>query len=448
LIWVGANDGPIHITRDGGKNWENVTPKIVPPGGRVDCIEPSPHKEGKAYAAILLYQLGDWKPYIVKTTDYGKSWNLLTSGTNGIPVDYPTRTVREDPEKEGLLYAGTEYGLYISMDDGATWKPFQQNLPVTPITDIKVFRGDLILSTMGRSFWVLDNISSLHQLAVAKEAKSAYLFQSEDAYRFRHRGTGKNVVPNYPGPGVTIDYYLKSAPEKDIKLEIFNPDNKIIRTFTSQAPPVDTTKTGVDMATGFVTTKSKSDLNKTSGMHRFRWDLTHEGPWDKDPARSLRGGPLVRPGVYQARLIVDGETFIESFEVFMDPKVDMTKTRSEDIHAQEILSLEIIELESTAKRTADQIKTRRKELEQLMKSGKKSKQLVQEDQRLAQIQDQLITPEGIYMTPMLIDQLRYLRSMLNQADQRPGKDAYERYDELKNRFSNIQNSYVKLGAKM
>lgn len=448
LIWTGANDGPIHVTKDGGKNWENVTPKNLPPGGRVDCIEPSPHKEGKAYAAILRYQVGDWMPYIYKTNDYGNSWTLLTTGSNGIPEGFPVRTVREDPDQEGLLYVGTEYGLFISFNDGASWQSFQQNLPVTPITDIKVFRNDLILSTMGRSFWVMDNISPIHDLAKAKESKTAYLFQPEDALRLRYRGNGKNETPYYPSAGVTIDYTLKSKPTKDIKLEILNPDNRVIRTFTSEPPPKDTTKVGVDMATGFETKKSKADLNKEAGTHRFRWDLSHEGPWDKDPSRSLRGGPMVRPGVYQARLTVDGVTQTQSFEVKVDPKLDLTKTGLEDIQAQENLSLQVVALEDSSKRVAEEIKTRRKELAKLIKAGKKVKQYTQEDKRLAQIEEQLVTADGIYMTPMLIDQVRYLRYMLNQADQRPGKDAYDRFEELKNRFSTIITPYIKLGPKM
>lgn len=447
LIWVGANDGPIHVTRDGGKTWDNVTPKGLPPGGRVDCIEPSPHKEGKAYAAILRYQLGDWLPYIYKTTDYGKSWVLLTNGKNGIPENYPTRTVREDPDQEGLLFAGTEYGLYISLDDGATWKPFQQNLPITPITDIRVFRKDLILSTMGRSFWVLDDISPIHQLAKARQA-STFLFQPNEAYRLRYQGNGKKEIPYYPEAGVSLTYWLKSKPKDDITLEILNPDNKVIRTFTSKEPPKDTTKTGTDMATGFVTTKSKSDISKEPGAHRFRWNLSHEGPWDKDPAKSLRGGPMARPGVYQARLTVNGETFTTSFELNVDPRLDHAKTGLEDLKAQENLSLEIIALENSAKQAADRLKTRRAELSKLIKQGKKTKQYVEEDKRLAQVQDQLVTPDGIYMTPMLIDQIRYLRMMLSQADQRPGKDAYERYDELKNRLNTVLNSYTKLSPKM
>jgi len=448
LIWTGTNDGPIHVTKDGGKSWENVTPKQLPPGGRVDCIEPSPHKEGKAYVAILRNQLGDWKPYIYKTLDYGKTWTLLTTGTNGIPEGFPTRTVREDPEQEGLLFAGTEYGLFISFNDGATWQSFQENLPITPVTDIKVYRNDLILSTMGRSFWIMDNITPLHQLAKAKQSKTAFLFKPDASYRMYYRGTGKNAVPSYPAPGVNIDYDLKSAPQQDIKLEIINPDNKVIRTFTSAVPPKDTTKVGVDMATGFETKKSKSDLSKDAGVHRFRWDLSHEGPWDKDPARSKRGGPTVRPGTYQARLTVNGETTTQTFEVKVDPKLDLTKTSMEDIKAQETLSLQVVALEDSAKHVLEDIKSKRKELEKLIKAGKNKKQNTQEDKRLALIQDQLATAEGIYMTPMLIDQLRYLRGMLSQADQKPGKDAYERFDELKNRFNSIMTPYVKLGPKM
>ncbi|MFN7117123.1 MAG: WD40/YVTN/BNR-like repeat-containing protein, partial [Saprospiraceae bacterium] len=227
LIWVGANDGPIHVTKNGGKSWENVTPKDLPGGGRVDCIDPSPHKPGKAYAAILRYQLGDPSPYIYKTEDYGKSWTRIT---NGIPGDYPVRTVREDPDREGLLYAGTEYGMFISFDDGKNWQPFQQNLPVTPITDIKVHRKDLVLSTMGRGFWILDNLTPLHQLNIDK--KSTALAIANESYRMRYQGTSVNELPTYPAPGVIIDYYLVNNVTNEIKLEILDAGGKVIRSFT------------------------------------------------------------------------------------------------------------------------------------------------------------------------------------------------------------------------
>ena len=164
VIWTGSNDGLVYVTRDDGKTWTNVTPKDLPPGGRVQNIEPSPHRAGTAYAAIYRYLLGDFAPYIYRTDDFGKTWTRLTDGKNGIAADEPTRVVREDPDRAGLLYAGTEFGMYISFDNGAHWQPFQLNLPVTPVTDIKVAHKDLVLSTQGRSFWILDNLTPLHQL--------------------------------------------------------------------------------------------------------------------------------------------------------------------------------------------------------------------------------------------------------------------------------------------
>jgi photosystem II stability/assembly factor-like uncharacterized protein len=163
LIWTGSNDGLVYVTRDDGKTWTNVTPSGLAPGGRVQNVEPSPHRPGTAYVAIYRYLLGDFAPYIYRTDDYGKSWKRLTDGTNGIAKDEPTRVVREDTERPGLLYAGTEFGMYVSFDNGARWQSFQMNLPVTPVTDIKVAHGDLVLSTQGRSFWILDDLAPVRQ---------------------------------------------------------------------------------------------------------------------------------------------------------------------------------------------------------------------------------------------------------------------------------------------
>ena len=179
VLWSGANDGPVYVTVDGGKNWKNATPKDLPPGGRVQTIEASPHRASKAYITVLRYQLGDWKPHIFRTTDYGKSWTSLADGNNGIPAEFPVRALREDPNQEGLLFAGTEYGIYISFDDGKRWQTFQQNLPITPVTDLKIHEDDLILSTMGRSFWVLDNIGTLRQLKETTN-KTIQLFKQKD----------------------------------------------------------------------------------------------------------------------------------------------------------------------------------------------------------------------------------------------------------------------------
>jgi photosystem II stability/assembly factor-like uncharacterized protein len=165
VFWTGSNDGPVWMTRDNGKTWKNVTPAGLPPGGRVHTIEDSPHRKGSAYVSVYRMYMNDFKPYLYMTNDYGAHWTLLTDGANGIPIDQPMHVVREDPEQEGLLYAGTLQGAYVSFDQGKHWQTLQQNLPATPVTDFKVHHGDLLASTMGRAFWILDNVSPLRQIA-------------------------------------------------------------------------------------------------------------------------------------------------------------------------------------------------------------------------------------------------------------------------------------------
>ncbi|HXH06977.1 MAG TPA: hypothetical protein VNI83_10340, partial [Vicinamibacterales bacterium] len=258
VIWAGSNDGPVHVTRDGGRTWTNVTPKDLPPGGRVQTIEDSPHRKGSAYIAVYRYLLGDFRPYIYRTDDYGKTWTRLTDGTNGIPADTPTRVVREDPDREGLLYAGTEFGLYISFDNGRRWQPFQLNLPATPVTDIRVHRQDLVLSTMGRGFWILDNITPLHQLPPAGAATPtagnggrssdgahgqsaaanarALLFRPRPAYRLQVATSGgRPDLPEYPAAGAQIDYYFAETPRGPVTLEILDAAGRTVRRLTSEA---------------------------------------------------------------------------------------------------------------------------------------------------------------------------------------------------------------------
>ncbi len=199
MIWTGANDGPVHVTRDNGKSWKNVTPRDLPTGGRVQNIEASPHRKGSAYIAVYRMLLNDYQPYIYRTDDYGTTWTRLTTGRNGIPADYPTRVVREDPDRAGLLYAGTEFGMFVSFDNGTNWMSFQQNLPVTPVTDIVVHRQDLVLSTMGRGFWIMDNVSALHQLTNEKTGAAVALLTPRAAYRMRYGAMGSAPgEPEYP----------------------------------------------------------------------------------------------------------------------------------------------------------------------------------------------------------------------------------------------------------
>src|SRR5207253_8679201 len=219
VIWTGSNDGPFYVTRDNAKTWTNVTPKDLPEGGRVQYIEPSPHRKGSAYFAVYRYLLGDYQPYIYATNDYGKTWTRLTDGKNGIRNDCPTRVVREDPGREGLLYAGTEFGMFISFDDGGHWQSFQLNLPNVPVTDIKLHHSDLIVSTQGRAFWIIDNISSLHQLTPQVSMSDVHLYKPRDGYRTR-------MAPANLGP--TIEYYLPSSATGPVTIDILDAKGAVL----------------------------------------------------------------------------------------------------------------------------------------------------------------------------------------------------------------------------
>ncbi len=412
VIWVGANDGPVHVTRNSGKKWKNVTPKDLPPGGRVDAVEPSPHKASKAYIAVLRYQLGDWKPYIFKTENYGKSWALLTNGKNGIPADYPTRVVREDPTREGLLYAGTEFGLFMSFDDGKTWKAFQQNLPVTPVTDIKVYRNNLAVSTMGRSFWVLDDISALHTWEKSVNSGNTTLFIPKDTHRYRYRSFGRSGVPDYPPSSVIIDYFLAKEPPGDVTIDILNSQGNVVRSYSSTSSETGNSQARTNMATGFFMRGGKITLEKSAGTHRFRWDLRHTGAWDKNPGRAFRNGPMAAPGNYTVRMIVDGKEQKQSFQLMADPRIKESGVTSQDLLEQEKLALQVRDLLTSARQLAEE------------KSSDKSSKSYRA----------LVTDDGPYPQPMLVDQIQYLASMIDQADQMPGKDAFERFEELKKKL--------------
>lgn len=443
VIWVGANDGPVHVTKDGGNTWNKVTPGGLAPGGRVQTVEPSPHNVEKAYIAVYRYLLGDWKPYIFKTVDSGASWTLLTDGNNGIPADFPTRVVREDPTVEGLLYAGTEFGMFVSFDDGENWKPFQQNLPVTPITDIKVIQNDLAISTMGRSFWILDDVTPIHEMMKMKEDQRLALYNPRDSYRMRYRGNSENSNPHYPSAGVTFDYYLSEEPASEVTIEIRNSQDQLVRKFVSENENEDLKNNEPSMATGFFVPGSNPTIEKSSGGHRFTWDMRHNGPWDKDPKRSGRGGPMAATGSYSVSLLNGEEVQTQSFNILLDPRVEASGVSQEDLLKQEELALAVRDLMTEARKMANDLDLRREELAKKIEKGKASKKVLAEDEALAFVESELVTAEGRYMTPMLIDQIRYLSSMIDRADQLPGQDAYLRFEELKNRLEALKPDWEK-----
>ena len=227
VIWVGANDGPVHVTRDNGKTWKNVTPPDLPPGGRVQNIDASAVRRGSAYIAVYRFlREHDLKPYIYRTDDYGATWTKLTDGANGIPDDYPTRVVREDPERAGLLYAGTEFGFFVSFDNGGRWQRLQQNLPGTPVTDIRVQRGDLVIATMGRSFWIMDDITPLRQMAAAERLT---LLRPSTRVRYRRAGGGRGSGPQYPPVALAFDYIVPDGFSGPLTLTISDSRGRLVR---------------------------------------------------------------------------------------------------------------------------------------------------------------------------------------------------------------------------
>ncbi|WP_258100114.1 WD40/YVTN/BNR-like repeat-containing protein [Marinoscillum pacificum] len=417
VIWTGANDGPIYVTQNDGATWQNVTPPKVPKGGRVDAVEPSPHDPAKAYACILRYQLGDWKPYIVKTTNYGKSWELIT---NGIPSDYPVRVVREDPKREGLLFAGTEYGLFVSYDDGANWESFQNNLPVTPITDIKLHRNDLVLSTMGRGFWILDNVSVLQQYDPAEKLA---IYSPEQTIRYRMRSYG-DAVPDFESGSVLIDFFLPEK-TKQVKLEILDEAGTVVNTFFSDTTGFSKDSLMRDMSTNdFILLVDKS-LSGKKGHNRYAWDMQHYGPWSASERRRYSSGSMVAPGKYTARITAGEETAETSFELVLDPRAEKGGMTQAIIEEQIAFSQKVRDLLSEARQLEADLEKKVKD---------KAEDADHAKETLKQLQAEDIT----YPMPKLIDQINYLYRMTVSTDQIMGKDAIDRYEELKKQFEELK----------
>jgi len=437
--------GVVWVTRDDGKTWSKVTPQDMPPGGRIQNIEPSPHKAGTAYFAGYRYLLGDFAPYIYKTTDFGKTWTKLTDGKNGIAADEPTRVVREDPARAGLLYAGTEFGMYISFDDGAHWQPFQLNLPHTPVTDIKLAHNDLILSTQGRSFWILDNLSPLHQVKAASAADSALLFTPREAIRSTGRG-GRGGGVQYPPAGAQIDYYIGKAPEGDLKLEILDRNGAVIRTFTSagaaatvedpaDAAPADDEEGGGGGGRG---RGGVMRVDKTAGMHRVTWDLRYPGPWQSAARPDGPNGPIAPPGSYQVRLTAGSWNSTQPLTLIEDPRVTASGVTTADLQEQFDHNMRVRELVSEV----NQLVSRVRAAQQALK-GKPGDAAVQLD-RINGLAAHLITPAIRYSKPELQTHINYLYQMTNSADQKIGNDAVERYQELRKELDQLKADAEKL----
>jgi photosystem II stability/assembly factor-like uncharacterized protein len=427
VIWTGSNDGPIWVTKDDGKTWANVTPKGLPSGGRVQNIEPSPHRAGAAYAAEYRFLLGDFKPYVYGTEDYGATWTLLTDGTNGIAADEPTRVVREDPSRPGLLYVGTEMGMYLSFDNGRSWQSFQLNLPHTPVTDIRITHKDMVLSTMGRSFWVMDNLTPLHQIDEKIAAAPATLYTPNRAIRMKIRGGGgfgRGAGAQYPTAGAQIDYYIAKAPSSEITLDVLDAKGALIKRFTSAAPaagPVEAAPAADDEEGGPRRGGPAARVDKTPGMHRFTWDLRYPGPWQSERVPESGNGPQAVPGTYQVRLTVDGVAQTKSFTLIEDPRVTKDGVTQADLVEQFQHNMKVRDLVSEVNKTIARVR--------------KAQTALKDDapklQQVDGVAKQLITPPIRYSKPELQAHITYLYSMTTGADQKIGRDAIERFEVLK-----------------
>ena len=370
LIWAGSDTGLIHLTRDGGKNWTKVTPEVLTTWSKVSTIEASRFDAGTAYAAIDRHRLSDIGPYIFRTHDFGRSW---TRASSGIPEGAYVRAVREDPIRKGLLFAGTELGVYFSLDDGDHWQALQLNMPVVPVHDLAIKDVDLIAATHGRSFWILDDISPLRQLPATEPGIAPiYLFKPATAMRIRPSTNHDTPVPGEisaglnPPPGAMFYYYLSSPAQDEVKLEIVDSRGHLVRAYSSNdkapSPPANAPFPGYWFRPG-------ETLSTSAGMHHFVWSLRYmPPPISRNPGYSMSTvfgrsvplepeGPEALPGKYTLRLTVDGKTFTQPFDVIMDPRV---RASADDLRKQFELETQLVDALQRAAQAAREVHEARK----------------------------------------------------------------------------------------
>jgi len=323
LIWVGSDDGLVHVTRDGGDNWTNLTPNIkgIPEWGTISLIEPSPHDAATAYLTVDAHRLDDTRPYLWKTTDYGRTWKSLAAK---LPQDIYLHAVREDPKRRGLLYLGTERGVEFSRDDGATWQILGLNLPTVAVHDLVVKDDDLVLGTHGRSMWILDDLTPIREWSKEIADKPAHIFPPRPAVRWEYRssfhedGAGEN-----PPRGAVITYSLKKKTNGEITMEIVDPAGAVVRTLTSKKEEPEVQDDDPD-APGRPT--EKAVLTTEAGVQRVAWDLNYEKATKIKKAKTEgdpEAAPRVLPGTYTVRLTVEGKAVTAPLEVRPDPRLSV-----------------------------------------------------------------------------------------------------------------------------
>ena len=486
LIWDGSDDGLVHMTRNGGGNWDNVTPKAMPEWGTVSMIEASPNDAGTAYVAVERHKMDDFAPYIFKTADFGKSWTAIV---NGIPKDVYVHAVRVDPKRIGLLYAGTERGVYVSFDDGANWQPLQLNLPMAPVNDLIVKNDDLAVATHGRSFWILDDLSPLRQWKDSLKTVDVHLFAPAEASHTSFPASffgGGNAGQNPPA-GAVIYYYLKteikkpeekkgegeagaspSAPasgpatsteaastssgatpespageekktESRVKIEILDSAGKVIRTYPPKHPPAS------EGEENFFARTRPAEIATEAGINRFVWDLHYEGA-PRIPNSPLWGGstdgPTALPGDYQVRLTVDGKSQTQPFKIVPDPRLKIT---AEDLKRQFDLMQAIVGKVTQVHDAVRQMRDLRAQMTALNKRLKDEKNPNAKaladagaalDKKMTVVEEALIqtkakSGQDVLNYPIRLNNLLVaLGGIVSSADAAPTKQDYEMFDDL------------------
>src|SRR5256885_912297 len=430
VIWAGSDDGYVHVTRNGGGNWKNVTPKGVGDFARISLIEASPFRAGTAYVAANRYQQDDFAPYVFRTDDYGESWTAITSGI--APNDF-ARAIREDRKREKLLYLGTEHGIYVSFDDGAKWESLRQNLPDTPVHDIAVEARDLVIATHGRGFYVMDDISPLRQGGI-ETTEDLHLYKPEDALR----GLDRNLA---------VDYYLKQAAQK-VTMELLDGRGNVIRTFTGTAADAERktpSPSASDDEGGF---RRQPDPKPPvgAGLHRVSWDLRYPGATEFPGlimwAASSRG-PIAPPGTYQVRVTADGQTETQSFAIRREPHL-LKDVSDQDLQEEFDLAMRVRDKASQANEAVllirgmkEQIKDRRGKLD--TKSGAAaSKSLDDFEKQLSAIEEEIYqvklqsSQDPLNFPIKLNNKIAPLQGAIASADVKPTEQAYSVFRTLSN----------------
>ena len=439
LIWAGSDDGLAHITRDGGKNWTDVTPKDLPEWTRINYIEPSPYGAGTAYLCGDLHYSNDYRPIAFKTTDFGKTWTPIVTG---LPPQAFVHSIHEDPKVKGLLYAGTERGIFISFDDGASWQSLQFNLPPTPVYDTAIHGNDLIAATHGRAFWVLDDITAIRQ--VAKDGsriagEPAHLYTPAIAYRTHGggrggQGGGRSVGQNPPS-GAIIDYYLSAAPSGPVTIEISDSRGNVVHKAVSGEAAAGGGR-GRGGRGGRGGGENLATPGTRVGMNRFVWNYRIEGPMQVPGfvVNEINAGPMVPPGAYQVKLTVSGQTYTAPLEIKADPRVKISQA---DFDRQYAYAVKLRDRINDVQRELAEIVAARNSLEQARNGAGASKapaidalekKIAPIEERLTQVND--TNRDAALVYPIELNaQIADLMNVVESADSAPPQQVIDEFGD-------------------